>query len=133
MPIVVTYSLCVRHKNSDCLRSSVYTRQVVITLGKYQHDLPDELGYRDVTVRNGICRTVGSGPANTKWSRHDIHFVLSTNQSSKIVFHVGPWTLIVVRSLRNHIRHQVSFLVDGNAVLVIAIGIWSHVTEVKAG
>ena len=107
-------------------RGSVYIEQEHSNIHRGVHYLSQRATTAYEGAREKVKRFI-----NARESRECI-FVRGATEGINLVMHVGPRALTAVRSLRNHICHQVSFLIDWNAVLVIAISIWSHVTAVKA-
>src|SRR6266481_5020656 len=78
---------------------------------------------------------IEAGSTNAQRSGDDIHLLSAANSqhTPEVVFKIGPRSLIIIRSLRNHVGHEICFLIDWDTIFVIAVGVRSHMAAIEAG
>src|ERR1043166_1007156 len=70
---------------------------------------------------------LAAGAADARRTGDDVDLVAGVGEGTEISLEVRPWSLVVVGRLRDHVRHQVGFLIDRDAGLVVAVGGRTHV------
>src|SRR6185503_20889750 len=83
------------------------------------------------TAGDGGGKAVTSSAADASRAGDDIDFVSEIGLSAEVALEVSPRSLIVIRGLGDHVCHQVSFLIDGNAVLIVAVSVGRHVPAIE--
>ena len=62
-----------------------------------------------------------------------MYISLAGRECSQIALQIGPWSLVVVRGLGNHVRHQECCLIDWSRSFLVSIRIRNHVPAIEAG
>ena len=77
-----------------------------------QRDLPGRSRNGNMAITDAVCKTITARASHACRSGHNVDFAAGIGLRAQISLEVRPRSLIVRRRLRNHVRHQVSFLID---------------------
>src|SRR6185295_5237814 len=81
---------------------------------------------------NGVLESVAACAALSGRTGDDVNLVTTAGDRAKVVLQCGPRTLVVVRRLGHHVRHEERGLVDGDGRLLIPVRVRGHVSSVEA-
>ena len=129
--------LRVGHDDGNGPRRRGYARDVVVAFRQDERDFPGERRNCDVSLGERRRKAVATCAAHAGRPGNDVDLVILAaygQDASQVTLEVRPRPLVVGGRLRNHVRtHQVSFLIDGDPVQVVAVGVRTHVAAVEPG